>query len=287
MRKIGIYYAFWCHEWDVDFVPFISKVKRLGYDQLEINGGTVAKMERAERKKLVDCAAGEGICMSYGIGLPAEYDVSSPDDTIRKRGIDFMTEMIAAVGSMGGGTIGGTVYGSWPKKLPKNETRESYLNRSRESMRVLSKVAEDEHVVLLCEVLNRFEQFILNTCDQAVDFVSSIGSPACRILLDTFHMNIEEDSMTGAIRKAGMYLGGLHIGECNRKPVGYGERIPWDAIKKALDEVSFRGALVQEPFVMPGGQIGQDISVWRDLVRNPDLDDMAARSARFIREHLA
>lgn len=287
MRNVGIYYAFWCHDWDVDFLPFISRIKKLGYDQLEINGGTIAKMGQQDRENLARMAAGEDVRLSYGIGLPREYDVSSPDAVTRKRGIDFMTEMITAVGSMGGGTIGGTVYGSWPKKLPEGENREAYYTRSIESMRILSKTAENEHVVLLCEVLNRFEQFILNTCEQAVDFVSCIDSPACRILLDTFHMNIEEDSMTGAIRKAGCYLGGMHLGECNRKPVGYGERIPWNDIKAALDDISFGGALVQEPFIMPGGQVGQDISVWRDLVRCPDLDDMAARSARFIRDHLA
>lgn len=286
MRKVGIYYAYWCEEWDADFFPYIKKVKELGYDQLEINGGTIAMMTEEERKRLSDEAKIQGITLSYGIGLTADHDVSSKDETIRKAGLDFMIRMIRAVGSMGGGTICGTVYSTWPRKLPKGEHKQDYLDRSIASMKVLSNIAEQEGVILLCEVLNRFEQFLLNTCEEALDFVKKVDSPACKILLDTFHMNIEEDSFGDAIRNAGSFLGGFHLGECNRKPVGMG-RLPWAEIKEALDAIGYTGSLVQEPFILPGGQVGQDIAVWREVVKQPDLDMLARESATYIREHLA
>jgi D-psicose/D-tagatose/L-ribulose 3-epimerase len=286
VRNIGIYYAFWCEEWDADFFPYIKKVKDLGYTQLEINGGTIANMSVEDRKRLKDEADKQGITLSYGIGLTLNYDVSSLDEKTRLNGVAFMTKMIRAIGSMGGGTIGGTVYACWPRQLPKGEKRVDYLNQSLKSMRVLAKIAEEENVVLLCEVLNRFEQFLLNTCEQGLEYVKEINSPACKILLDTFHMNIEEDSIVDAIRNCGPYLGGLHLGENNRKPVGLGN-MPWGEIKKVLDEIDFKGALVQEPFVMSGGQVGQDIAVWRPIIKNPDLDKLAKDSATFIRENLA
>jgi D-psicose/D-tagatose/L-ribulose 3-epimerase len=153
-------------------------------------------------------------------------------------------------------------------------------------MKILSKIAESENVILLCEVLNRFEQFLLNTCEQALEFVKQVNSPSCKILLDTFHMNIEEDSMINAIYEAGDYLGGFHLGENNRKPVGMGT-MPWKEIKKALDDIGFNGSLVQEPFIMSGGQVGQDIAVWRDIVKNPNLDELARISAAYIKKNLA
>ena len=52
MNKIGIYYAFWTHQWDADFVPFVSRVKRLGFDILEVNSGTVTNMAPRERDRL-------------------------------------------------------------------------------------------------------------------------------------------------------------------------------------------------------------------------------------------
>ncbi|MCH3917613.1 MAG: sugar phosphate isomerase/epimerase [Spirochaetia bacterium] len=286
MRKVGIYYAYWCHEWDVDFFPFIAKVKKLGYDQLEINGGTVVLLSAGQRERLTKEAIDQGIILSFGIGLTAEHDVSSLDEDVRRNGIAFMKDMIHVVAAMGGKTICGTVYSTWPKKLPKGDSRERYLEKSLASMRELVKVAEDEGVTLLCESLNRFEQFLINTCEQAVDYVDQVDSPFCKILLDTFHMNIEEDSIPDAIRLAGSRLGGFHLGENNRKPVGYGN-MDWKAIKGALDAISYAGSLVQEPFLLPGGQVGQDIAVWRDIVKHADLDEMAKVSAAYMKKYLA
>ena len=60
MNRVGIYYAFWTHRWDADFVPFVRKVKRLGFEILEVNSGTLARMAAGERKRLRLSAANEG-----------------------------------------------------------------------------------------------------------------------------------------------------------------------------------------------------------------------------------
>ena len=146
--------------------------------------------------------------------------------------------------------------------------------------------AEDRKVTLMVEVINRFEQFLVNTAAEAVAYVNEVGSPACRILLDTFHLNIEEDSIGGAIRHAGKLMRQLHLGETNRKPPGLGH-MPWPEIKAALDDIGFDGSLVMEPFVLPGGQVARDIAVWRPIIENPDLDALARDSVRFVRANLA
>ncbi|HUV09192.1 MAG TPA: hypothetical protein VMX75_15765 [Spirochaetia bacterium] len=69
MRKVGIYYAFWTHEWDVDFIPFAKMVKELGFDILEVNGGTVTAMNSIKRRRLRYEARERGIELSYGIEL--------------------------------------------------------------------------------------------------------------------------------------------------------------------------------------------------------------------------
>jgi D-psicose/D-tagatose/L-ribulose 3-epimerase len=76
MRKVGIYYAFWTHEWDVDFKPFIKKVGKLGFDQLELNGGTIVEMDPKKQRELKSMADDENLALSYGIGLQKQYDVS-------------------------------------------------------------------------------------------------------------------------------------------------------------------------------------------------------------------
>lgn len=285
MRKIGIYYAFWTHEWVADFFPFVPKVKKLGYDILEVHSGILADWTESKRLELAKAAKDEGIQLSYGLGCSAEYDVSSPDERIRQNGLRYMTSLIQAVGRMGGGVVQGSTYCAWPKKLEVGESKQQYVDQSFKSMKELAKVAEDSNVIVNMEILNRFEQFIFNTVAEALPFVSAIDSPNLGLLLDTFHMNIEEDSFYQAIIQAGKYMKGLHCGETNRKPVGMG-RMPWKEIREALDSIQFDGQIIQEPFVMFGGQVGQDISVWREVIENPDLDKLASDSAAFMRRVL-
>ncbi|MBK1723999.1 D-psicose 3-epimerase [Thiocystis violacea] len=286
MRNIGIYYAYWTQEWDVDFIPYIKKVKKLGFDQLEINGGTIAVMTSGERAVLREEAQREGIVLSYGIGLTPQNNVSSLDENIRRTGVNFMKEMIKGVADMGGGCIGGTVHSFWPATdLESIEQKKLILDQSLKSMREMIPLAEDLGVILSVEVINRFEQYLLNTCAEAVSYVEEIDSPNCKILLDTFHMNIEEDSIGGAIELAGSYLSQLHVGENNRKPPGTG-RMDWGEIKTALDNINFDGPIVMEPFVRPGGTVGKNIAVWRDLMPGADLDEAAAQSVQFLRDTL-
>ncbi len=287
MRNIGIYYAYWTREWEADFLPFVKKVKNLGFDQLEVNGGTVASMKESETLRLVDEAKEHGICLSYGIGLTREHDVSSLDEATRKRGVEFMRTMIQSIGTMGGGMLGGTIHSYWPAEPPESISQKMKIrDQSIKSMKELVRYAEDNGVILNVEVINRFEQFLINTCKEAVEYVSEVNSPNCKILLDTFHMNIEEDSFYDAIKLAQTHLSALHIGETNRKPPGTG-RVPWNEIRRALDEISFDGPLVMEPFIVPGGQVGKDIGIWREIMPGIDPDEAVRKSVEFVRDKLA
>jgi len=286
MNKIGIYYAYWTHDWDADFVPYVAKVKRLEFDILEVNSGTVTRMPNRERDRLRRAAEKAGIELTYCIGLPHRYDIASPDAAVRRNGIAFLKRSAEMLRYMGHRQLGGIIYSSWPGKLPFGEEKRLYLDRSVRSMREVMKVAEDCGVFFNVEVVNRFEQFLLNTAAEAVTYVRRVGSPHCRVLLDTFHLNIEEDSIRDAIVATGAWLGHFHVGETNRRPPGRG-RMPWDAIFGALRRIGYTGAITMEPFLMPGGEVGRDISVYRNLGEGLDLDREAGRALKFVRRKLA
>lgn len=287
MNKIGIYYAYWTHDWDADFNPYVDKVADLGFDILEVNAGTIATMSSTERKALREHADRRNIGLSYCIGLPAKYDVAAEDPTARKNGVRFLTEIARGMGEMGGGRLSGILYSSWPALMPDGvEDKRPFLERSVTSMREVMKVAEDQDVVLNMEVVNRFEQYLLNTSEEAVEYVKMVGSPNAKILLDTYHMNIEEDTLSQAIETAGSYLGHVHIGENNRKTPGYGH-IPWMELVRALKKIEYDGWIVMEPFLRPGGQVGRDIRVWRDVGKGMDLDTEAEKAVQFMRARLA
>lgn len=281
--KVGIFYAYWVHDWDVDFHPYIDKASEIGFDVIEVNAGTVTDMSPDERKELKSHADDNGLELSFVVGLQHQYDISSPDKKIRRNGIEYLQKMAKAVGEIGGGPVGGIIYGAWPATLPVGgEVKRDYWDRSLASMREAIKAAEDNNVTFNMEVVNRFEQFLMNVCSEAVEYVKAIGSPAAKVMLDTFHINIEEDSFRNAIVTAKDMLGHFHVGEQNRMPPGYG-RIPWTEVGSALREIKYDGYIVMEPFLMPGGQIGQDIKVFRDLSVGLDLDEEAKKALMFMR----
>ena len=285
MNKIGILYAYWTRNWSVDFHPFIDKSADLGFDVLAPHAGIVTDMTLAERTKLKIHAEKRNIELCYCIGFPPEYDLASPDGFIRKNGISYLKKMASAVGLMGGRMISGIVYGCWPTRLPEGETdKRPYLERSVSCMIEVAKAAEDNQVQFNLEVVNRFEHYLLNTCDEAIDYINLVDSPNVKIHLDTFHMHIEEDAIGHAVEKAGKYLGHVHIGENNRTPPGSGNgHIPWDELVLSLKKVNYQDYVVMEPFTTPGGEVGRDIRIYRDL-RVSDPDQEVKNALQFIRK---
>jgi len=131
-------------------------------------------------------------------------------------------------------------------------------------------------------LFDRTKSYLLDDEDK---FVREVDVPAVKVMLDTFHMNIEEDDIGGAIRSAKGVLGHFHTGECNRRVPGKG-RTPWHEIACALRDIDYRGSVVMEPFVRMGGTVGSDIKIWRDISCGADearLDADAASALEFER----
>jgi D-psicose/D-tagatose/L-ribulose 3-epimerase len=282
MNPIGMHYGYWTQYWGSEPLQFVKRAKKCGFDILEVNAPKVARMSDAERDVLKGAIAETGLSLTYSIGMTADMDLVSEDTATRQKGIAFLQQVARTMKYMGGTVLAGINYSSWPRKLLPDEDKQILTDRAIEGVREAIKAAEDNDVIFCVEVVNRFEQFIMNTAAEGIAFAERVGSPNCKILLDTFHMNIEEDSLRGCIVEAGNWLGHFHLGETNRRPPGRG-RIPWPEIFGALREINYQGAVVMEPFLLPGGEVGRDISVYRDLLGSADLDEEAARSVQFVR----
>jgi D-psicose/D-tagatose/L-ribulose 3-epimerase len=239
------------------------------------------------RQRLKEAAADAGIELTSCIGLSKEFDVASADEAVRRKGVAFLKQLAESLADAGIRKLGGIIYGCWPGALPAGQTdKRPARERSVASMREAIKTAEENDVVFCVEVVNRFEQYLLNTAQEAIQYVAEVNSTHLGILLDAFHMNIEEDSFRDAIVSTGHLLLHLHVGETNRRAPGRG-KMAWDEIFGALQEIGYQDAIILEPFLMPGGQIGRDISVFRDLKGTLDLDEEARRACGFIKEKLA
>ena len=263
--KYGIYFAYWEQEWDADYLPYVKRVKDLGFDILEISCAALKTITRQQLIELRDTAAGEGLTLTAGYGPNASENLASADPAVAKNAIAFYTDTLQKLQLMDIHTIGGGIYSYWPVDYSKPIDKAGDWARSVANVRTVGKIAQDCGVEYCLEVLNRFEGYILNTCAEAVRFVKEVDVPAVKVMLDTFHMNIEETSIGDAIRTAGPLLGHFHTGECNRLCPGKG-RTPWREIHDALRDIGYDQACVMEPFVQTGGKVGSDIKVWREMV---------------------
>jgi D-psicose/D-tagatose/L-ribulose 3-epimerase len=283
--KFGIYFAYWEQEWNVDQSQYIEKVKKLGFDGLEISCAMLKNSSKEELLTLKQRAADAGVILTAGYGPSASENLGSADPAVAAHAIAFYTDILHKLELLDIHTLGGGIYSYWPVDYTKPVDKAGDRARSIENVRTVGKIAQECGVDYCLEVLNRFEGYLLNTCAECKAFVEEVDVDAVKIMLDTFHMNIEEDSMTEAILLAGDKLGHFHVGENNRRLPGKGS-LPWYEIGSALRAIGYDKNVVMEPFVRSGGTVGSDIKVWRDLslgATEAQLDADAADSVNYLR----
>lgn len=282
--QYGIYYAYWEKEWAADYKKYVKKVAGLGFDILEVGAAPLPDYTEQEIRELKKCAEDNGIVLTAGYGPVYGHNIGAAEPEIRAGAMEWYKRLFEVMAKLDIRKIGGALYSYWPVDFSAANKEEDW-KRSVEGVRLLAGEASQYDIMLGMEVLNRFESHILNTAEEGVKFVKEIGMNNVKVMLDTFHMNIEEISMGAAIREAGSLLGHFHTGECNRMVPGKG-RMPWKEIGEALRDIHYEGTVVMEPFVCMGGQVGSDIKVWRDIsngASEEQLDKDAAEAVVFER----
>jgi sugar phosphate isomerase/epimerase len=91
---------------------------------------------------------------------------------------------------------------------------------------------------------------MFNQLGAGADFLETLDSENVVLLADLFHMNIEEESVAGAIRENVGHIGHLHFADSNRRPVGMGHTDMTD-IARALTDVGYTGYASAEVFPWP------------------------------------
>jgi D-psicose/D-tagatose/L-ribulose 3-epimerase len=288
MIKFGIHSSYGSKSWnDIDVKRSIKRFSEIGFDVVELFIPTFIDQPDKELKEIKKLGDDMGVKLVYSTGLDLQYDLSSNDASVRQHGIDYIKNVLSKIHLMGGDLFGGVNYAGWGKKLGENEyDRTQYVENSLNSMREIIKTAEDFGITYCTEVVNRFETMIMNTAIEGVEYVNQLNSHNAKIMLDTFHMNIEEKSIGDAILTAGEKLANIHLGERNRQLPGQGD-IDFDEIFSKLKAINYKGIATIESFIVTGGQIGKDVGLFRDLSNGADnkqLDGYLKESLNYIKQ---
>ena len=211
----------------------------------------------------------------------ADRDLSSAEADTRENAKEYMRWCIDTAYQVGSPIVCGPMFAATSKVHPSTDAEmRAERQRSIESMKELVGYADDSGIKLAIEVINRFETDLINTTQQALDYVAEIGSPNVGLHLDTFHMHIEEKDSAAAIRLAGDRLFHFHASENDRGVPGTGQ-VNWQGVFVALKDINYTGAVVIESFSPEVKSIAKAVSLWRPVA--PDQDTIARQGLAFLR----
>ena len=267
---------------DADLAALVPKVVEFGFDWIEVPIETPDEFDYAHAGALI---REHGLGVSVGVAMAPDRDLIHPDEAIRANGAAYLRHCIDATHMIGAHTLMGPMYAAVGRTWQMTaEERERDMLVLVAALRELAEYAAARDVLLCIEPLNRFETSFLNLASQGIELIDRVDHPSCQLMLDTFHMNIEERSLGDAIRAAGQRLRHVHACENDRGAPGSGH-IPWDDVALALREIGYAGPVVIESFTSKVKSIARAAAIWRSLANTQD--DLARDGLAFLRELLA
>jgi sugar phosphate isomerase/epimerase len=223
-----------------------QKAKALGYDAIEL----FAPSAEIDAALLGKCLKDSGLRLAaMGTGAGAvlrKLTLTSPDAEVRRAGREFVNAVIDFAGRFGAPAILGSMQGRWGAGVEKS-TALGYL---RPALEEFGERARKAGTTFLLEPLNRYEGNVINTIGDAAEMIRSLSTRHVTILADLFHMNIEEEDLSGALRSGGPLITHVQLADSNRRPPGHGHT-DFAAVAAALGSIGYRGYLSAEALPWP------------------------------------
>jgi D-psicose/D-tagatose/L-ribulose 3-epimerase len=262
--KLGFDLLLWTTHVTDEHWPIIEKLKATGYDGVEIPifEGEVSHFERLGRR-LSDIGLD-----ATGIGVLPAGNAVSADAGERAKALDGIKWMIECTAAIGGEVLAGPFHQPLGVFTGSGPTPDE-VARCAEVHKTAAQYAAGLGVTLAVEPLNRFECYFLNTIGQAVELVERVDEPNYGYLFDTFHTNIEENSVLDLIPATIAHIRHVHITENNRGVPGAGH-IPFQPIFNALRAAGWDGWLTVEAFGSALPDLAAATKIWRPLFDRPE-----------------
>ncbi|VAW20989.1 D-tagatose 3-epimerase [hydrothermal vent metagenome] len=248
--------------WDLEVMRHEARrLKSHGVGLLEI---PLLRPEEINIKATRAFAREFGFELVTSLGLPSNIDaVEDPQSALA-----FLEPAFKVAAEIGSNMLSGVTYAPIGKISGQPVTQREKDGICR-FLQQAAALAANHGLKLGVEPCNRYETHLMNTAAQAVEYVEAVAAENLFIHLDTYHMNIEEESFAAGFAKAAPYLGYVHLSESNRGVPGRA-MINWDAVMGALADIGYHGALTLESMNYVDPDIATALAVWRPVAKNPD-----------------
>jgi D-psicose/D-tagatose/L-ribulose 3-epimerase len=280
--RLGASTFIWTSPFGDDRLELCAHVAEIGFDVIEICIEDPTRVSGAAVSEAAS-AAGLGVLVCGAFG--PDRDASNEDAAVRAQALDYLRACTDIAVEVGSPLVSGPMYSTTGQaRMLSDEERRAQWQRAVDTLREAADYAAERGVGLAIEPLNRFETDLVNTTEQGVQLCKDIDRPNAGLLLDAFHMNIEEKSIADALRAAGPFVRHFHACENDRGTPGTGH-VEWTEVFAALDDIGYDGDVVIESFTPEITEIARAVSLWRPLADSPDA--LAADGLAFLRSSLA
>jgi D-psicose/D-tagatose/L-ribulose 3-epimerase len=277
--KFGVNTQTWVGGFAPKDYPLIEKAAKIGFDFIELSYG--------ENETVFDPVIVKQMLEDKGLGvvlcgyIAADRDITSTAPSVRATGIEYFRNAAKTASTIGARLFAGPLYaeifrGRW---LPAEE-RKAEWNRSVKAMKECAKICGDHGVTIALEPLNRFETDFLNTAYDTARYLEEVDSPHVKVLLDTFHMNMEEKNFAAAIKMVGKHLAHFHANGVDRGTPG-ADHVPWPEVAGALRAVDYSGGLAIEGFAPYDVGLVNGGKIWRPVAESQDR--LASDGLKFLK----
>lgn len=257
--------------------PQFARWRAAGFDFVELLVPEPGELDLAAARRALE---GEGLGVALAARVNLDRNLCSDEESRRRAGREYLRYCIEVAHALGATVVGGPLYGNplvFAARAPHpvDETlRQRRQMSCVEGLREAAPHALAAGVRLAVEPLNRFETDVLNTTRQGIALMHLVNHEAVGLVLDTFHMNMEDDDIADAIRTAGRHLIHFQANENHRGHLGTGH-IDWTGVVRALADVKYQGWITLEPFRRRDERIGIPLAQWKP----PAGDEQAELSA--------
>lgn len=284
MTKLGMNMFVWTMDMNGDLSNTLSFLKTSGFDFVEVpinepstDRVNLAKWQRIGQQ-LRDLELGVQTCTICG----PEHSLISSDESIRRSGVAYLKHVIDCTAAVGATILMGPLYAGFKTFTGKPATEQEWA-WSVVAMRTVAEYAQTQGVTLAIEYLNRFEVYLLTCADDLVRYVLAVDHANCRAAFDTFHANMEEKSITDAIRKVAPYLIHVQISENDRSTPGAGH-INFNEVFHTLTEVGYTGPIAIEAFGPNPPELAAATHIFRPMFDSPE--QLAVDGLAFIKSEI-
>ena len=241
--KLGMNLLLWGTEMDESLFPVLDQIKNIGYDAVEIPLFDTNETKWKKWKQHLDVLGLDAVAVTIN---GSDHHAISSDASMRKKTLEQNKRALDCAAVLGSSLLTGPYHSALGVFSGSKSTAQEN-NWAIEHLHALSEYAANLHITLALEYLNRFESYLVSCADELIALVKAVNHPNCKMMLDTFHANIEEKNILSAIEKMGNQLVHVQLSENDRGTLGRGH-IDFDSIMKALQGIQYNGMISVEAF---------------------------------------